>query len=834
MAPAPMTSSKPLFTIRRLRWLMVAGALVLVCVLAGYIGYARVMARLRGLKVPKINGLSYDPETDGFVYAPSNGTRKLYEVRASRQIKHKDGNLTLKNVGIELYGKNGERTDHIHGDEFMYDPKAGVITAVGTVFIDLAPPPPAEGKPVKDEESRIIHLKTDGLVFQQKEEFASTENQLEFRAGGMTGTAVGATYDSKAGLVVLRSQVHVSGLRGDAAGNGRPMVLTAAHAELNRDGNVAVMEMAKLISAGDRGTQTAMAAHAVVHMAADGTPKHVDANGNVTLISEGRGTVTADRLDMDLNAQGQPSAAHLMDMVRFTNDQESRQEYGKANDARIAFDAQGRPVHAVMTGSVEADLTGKGAQGDSTRWLGADKVELGLGGGGKEPVVVRSAVATAAGGARMRMVDAGVRKDAKGKAFNGILRTNVTADVLTGRFAAGGKQTQVTGVDGTGRTVVERSLIDSAGGPMQWHDTGTGDALKMDFRSVPNPDAKARTRTELLRAEQRGSVRLVREALAKADPKKPAAAGMDVEHAEGDDVAYEVDTQKTTMTGQVKVSDPESALFAERVTFDQNTGDATADGTVRVSYLQQGSTGEPVHVLASRAAGHKATGITQFFAGPNGDARMWQGGSQVEAPVLDFDRNKKTLLAHGAAGSQAAVVKTVLVDTSEPKAKPAAAKTATSQKQQGNAPVRLVSREMLYTDSTRQVLFKGQVQANDQDGVLHAQEATVYLAPKDAAATDQGTPISLGGHVDRIVATGAVEIEQPGRKATGDRLVYTANDRTFVLTGTKAVPPKMVDETQGNVTGAQLRFRSGDDSVEVLGGDGQERVHTETRMKQKD
>jgi lipopolysaccharide export system protein LptA len=88
--------------------------------------------------------------------------------------------------------------------------------------------------------------------------------------------------------------------------------------------------------------------------------------------------------------------------------------------------------------------------------------------------------------------------------------------------------------------------------------------------------------------------------------------------------------------------------------------------------------------------------------------------------------------------------------------------------------------------------------------------------------------------VDHIVVSGAVELEEPGRRGSGDKLVYTAEDRTFVLTGTKAVPPKVVDEAQGTVTGAALRFRSGDDSVEVLSGDGAQKVRTETRMKQKE
>ncbi len=93
----------------------------------------------------------------------------------------------------------------------------------------------------------------------------------------------------------------------------------------------------------------------------------------------------------------------------------------------------------------------------------------------------------------------------------------------------------------------------------------------------------------------------------------------------------------------------------------------------------------------------------------------------------------------------------------------------------------------------------------------------------------------LGGEVERIVATGQVDITQPGRRATGERLVYTASDQMFVLTGTKATPPKVVDAQQGTATGASLRFHSGDDSV-VISGDGAgasgQRPRTETKVKE--
>lgn len=808
-----MGAAKPIFSIRRLRWAIVVAGLLLMAVLTGYIGYARYRMHKLVADLPGRLGINITQETDHVTYSQTWQGRTVFTLRAAKQVQHKDGKITLQDVGIVLYGRKGDRADRIHGNEFEYDQKNGIMSAVGDVFIDLAPPKKADEADKGEDETKLIHLKTSGLIFHQKDQFAETDKPLEFALSGMTGTAVGASYDSNKGVVVLQSQVHVSGLRGkagDGSGSERPMVLTASHAELDRVGNVAVLEGARINAAGASGSQEGQAQHAVVHMSADGTPQRVDANGNVALTGEGRGRVTSDRLELELNDAGQPKAAHLIGAVRFLNEADDKAESGRANEARVAFDAQGRPVHATITGAVEAALL----QGASSRSLTGDKAELELGGGGKAPVVLRGATATAADGAKLRMVDASSRKDAKGKVTNGTLTTNVRADVLTARLATKAGKSQVTGVDGAGRTVVERTLMDAGATAAAWHETGSGDSLKVDFRQG------AKARAEMTRAEQRGAVKIIREA---APAKKGAAP--DVEHAEGDLAVYDADADRVTMSGGVKISDPESALFADRVEMNRVTGDGVAEGSVRVSYLQQGSTGEPVHVIAARAVGHKATGVTQFFAAPGGNARMWQGGSTVEAPVLEFDRTKKTVVAHGTGAGQA--VKTVLVEEPKPGAKPS---------KQNSGPVRILSREMVYTDATREVEFKGSVQVMDQDGVMRSQVATVYLAAKTAGPTAaQASPeISLGGRVDHMIASGAVELEQPGRRGSGDKLVYTADDKTFVLTGTKAVPPKVIDEAQGTVTGASLRFKSGDDSVEVLSGDGSQRVRTETRMKPKE
>ena len=94
----------------------------------------------------------------------------------------------------------------------------------------------------------------------------------------------------------------------------------------------------------------------------------------------------------------------------------------------------------------------------------------------------------------------------------------------------------------------------------------------------------------------------------------------------------------------------------------------------------------------------------------------------------------------------------------------------------------------------------------------------------------------MAGSVERMVVTGDIDMEQPGRRATGERLVYTAGDGLFVLTGTPSALPKVVDDQRGTVTGTSLRFHSGDDNVVVSnGGDSGagKRVRTETRVKNK-
>lgn len=783
---------------RTLRIGLVICALLLVAVVLGFAGYAHYRANRFLAGLPGKLGINITQETDNFTYSQSLKGKTIFTVHASKEIQRKDGKITLKDVGIVLYGRKANRADRIHGNEFEYDQKNGVLRAIGDAFIDLSTPAAKPGVGAAGLDSQMIHVKTNGLVFSQKERTAATDGLIEFAAGGLSGKAMGASYDSSSGVVVLRSAVQVSGLRGEA-GKEHPVVMTAARAEMDRNENVVLLAAPKYVAAGQAGMQTLLAEKGTVYLTSEGAPERVEALGHVLLEAAGRGRIMADRLEAELTAAGRPRTVHLLGGVRLTEDVAARHTQGQAGDVRVAFDVMGHPATAQIAGGVEFEEKA----GTNDRKLNAEKVDLAFSGRGKQPSVLRSAVASGPEGARLRLTDA--RPAAEGTSALG-----VRADVLKARFTG----SLLTGLDGVGKTLVERVNLD-ARGMVDSKETSAGEVLALEMKTG------VKGRTELARATQQGGVQTQREMAAK-----PGGVP-EVEHARADSAVYEASADLLVLAGAVQVNDRQSALLAEHVALRRGDGDATAEGNVRVSYEQQGKAGEnePVHVTAAKAVSRKATGVTVFTAAAGGHVRMWEAGSQIEAPVLEINREGRNLFAHGTGES--ADVRLILPGA------PEGAKGTPN----GSGPVRIVSQQMKYSDATRRAEFRGQVRV-DRDGTVRAQAATIFLAVPSGNAAGTAGPqamMMVGGQVERMVAEGGVEITQPGRTASGERLVYTSADRTFVLTGTKIVPPRLTDESRGTITGASLRFRSGDDSVVISGGEpgeGPGRVRSEPRVRQ--
>jgi lipopolysaccharide export system protein LptA len=897
-------------SVERLRVWLLGGAGLLVVVIAAFVGYAHYRAHRFLTQLPGKLGIDVRQETNAYTYSQTVQGRTIYTIHAAKAVQHKDGKYTLHDVGIVLYGQKQDRADRIYGKEFEYDPAAQVIQAAGEVFIDLKAPEAetasakmdyaagkdlhgagagggvggqtAEGADGKAE--RLIHIKTSGLVYTQKLGMATTDKDIEFTSGGLTGHAIGADYNSGSGVVVLRSVVRVSGLQHD-----RPVLLTASRAELDRQKQTTVLWQAKYVSVG-AGTgggvgETAQAQHVVVHLRKDGTAERLEAEGEVTLTNGEGGTVTAPRGEMMLSAENHPESAVMLGGVKYGEDGPLRQAQGESAEGRANFDKAGRVEHAVFTGSVHLHerVRGSDAVGEpwSERELGAKLVELALGSDAAGKTLLRDAKAT--GDARLKVL----APAGKGKS-GGPTNSALAGDVLTAHFVRMNGADHIAEVHGDGHTFMRKvsstGVVNTSAGdslvakfrPVVAGATahGAGLAAAGTARQVPAAGTGTTTGTgtdEISTAVEQGHV-----VMTQMPVQKPGdAAAPQEERATAERAVYDGQLERVTLTGNVQVSDGTSVLWADRVVTEQQSGDATADGAVKASYQQGGGSDEPVHVLAARAVMKHDSQVAIFYGPPGQRARLWQGASQVDAPVLQFEQKERRLLAHGEGQGAPMAVHTVLLGNGagQPGAGSGVGSSASTVKsmsgrkpagkaapESGNAKVvRVESRELVYSDEARKADFTGGVHVESADGSMKAQQAVVYLqaAPgggsktppssissrkEPAGKVDGGKATSaqtggfMGGSVERVVATGQIEMEQPGRHATGEQVVYTASDGLFVLTGTPTVRPKVVDDRQGTVTGASLQFHSGDESVVVSNGTSGagQKVRTETRVKNKE
>jgi lipopolysaccharide export system protein LptA len=262
------------------------------------------------------------------------------------------------------------------------------------------------------------------------------------------------------------------------------------------------------------------------------------------------------------------------------------------------------------------------------------------------------------------------------------------------------------------------------------------------------------------------------------------------------------------LTGSPRVVDGGMTTTAQTLRVNRATGDAFAEGNVKSTYSDLKAqpdggmlaSSDPIHVTSRNMTAHRSAAIAEY----TGDARLWQGANIVQAPTLQFDRDHRSLLAQGVAPQAGAQpVSTVLVQVDK----------------DGKAtPVHITSARLNYADAERKIFLDGGVTAKGPDATMTAQQMTVFLRPQsESKAGSQTTGSGMPGQIDRIVAEVRIEITQPTRHANGDRLVYTAAEDKFVLTGGSGGPPSIFDAERGKITGDSLTFYRHDDRVLVEG-----------------
>ncbi len=676
-------------TAERLRWWIVGAGVLLVVAIGGYTVAGRLKQRILKHDLPARLGINIQQDSNGFTLSKSQAGRTLFTLHAARALQYKSGGeARLHDVSIVFYGRGEHpREDRIRGQSFSYDQTTQVVKADGEVEIDLQPPTQTNQSP-EDVARNIIHLRTSGLVFEQKTGRAYTTQLTEFRLPQAEGTAVGAEYDSRDGVLQLESQVRLHTTMQD-----EPVTVNAAHATLRRNDvteesgaaeaarvvkgatGKAAIEAAKPIADGKgmgeaelldaslhSPTRDLRAGRALMWLRGDGSVDHAEFSGQVLLTTVDGSQVEAKSAQATMNSVGKIERVHAEGGVTFSQtpavDEEERgagkskaaadvMEEGQAEQLWLEEDAHSQPTHLRLLGGVEIRQHPVAAPALWSRQLKAGEVNVAFAEGRAHLVTATQSPVLEETAESKNKKRGPVKKSLKAERLDILLRNGRRPESLVG----------------TGNTEFAQSDAAET-------DTSRGDALtvKFDEKGNASPGAsgaragksgQGATTDEvgqIRSAVQEGHVTLVRttsgeKAGAGALPAaKPAGAEVTRGWAERAD--YEQASETVALTGSPRIEDSGSAngtlsLTAKQVVLERTSGDAVATGAVQTTQRQQAES-VPTHIISTQAKLSHAQHTALF----TGAARLWQGDNAIEAPVILLSQSPQGLEATSLRGER--------------------------------------------------------------------------------------------------------------------------------------------------------------------------------------
>jgi lipopolysaccharide export system protein LptA len=786
--------------IPRLRYWFAAAAALIVAVVAVFYFYARVQAERVVMLVPNKLPEGVERSTQSFSLSKSEGGHTLFTVRARQTTQYQQGaRAQLKDVNIVIYGRQSNRFDQIYGDDFSYDPQSGDVIANGVVHIDLQGDstgiPHADQAPPK-ELKNPLHVKTSALVFNQKTGDAHTTERVDFQLPQATGWAIGARYDSKHNELSLDKDIHVT------VDGPDPVSMTARQGSITKDPRRAVLRDAHMV----RQDSTVAAAELTLFLRPDDSIERITGSGGVDSTTTGPTTLHVRAPEAILYLQGRSNELQRANLtggaifetsglntmfgssdsvlMQFAAKSQLSQLHAQGNVKMIQPPKAGAPILPPKPGG--AGLSTSHAQ---TMELNADAIDFWLANGNElqraetspnaritltpePPAVPEPKNTTTPNPANM---------SAMASAQPG-QRTVITA----AKFYASFKENRI------------QSMI------------GKPDARVVSYTPGQADKVSTSQQIEAEFAPEGGVSHVTQQGKFQYTEHLPGGGDR---AAWADSAVYSSATETLVLNGRPRVVEGGMTTTARVVRMDRKNGDASAEDNVKTTYSelkpQPGgallASGEPIHVTARAMTAQRGTGLAHY----TGDARLWQSANVVAASTIDFDRNSRNVLATGDKNRRVATVLTQ------------------KDKSGKTSPINVTSATLTYSDNQRLAQFDGNVLVRSPDGTLNANHVDVYLKPAAGGAQPHPSPSpSQASQVDTMVAGGNVVLQQPTRRGTGQRLVYTADKDEYVLTGG---PPSIFDAERGTITGASLTFYNRDDRVLVEGGD-KSRAVTHTRV----
>jgi lipopolysaccharide export system protein LptA len=797
--------------IYRLRRLLAATAVLLAAIVVGMYFYARSKATDVLKSIPNKMGVDIKQTASGFQISKSDGKRTLFTVQASSVKQFKlNGNAELHNVSIILYGRDSSRFDQIYGENFAYNQKTGNVTATGEVQIDLVANPAGIASPdqaTPKELKNAIHLKTRDLVFNKDSGNAFTNARVEVVTPQASGWATGVRYAAKTHTLALGSQVHLA-LTGPQSAvidaesgsiTNEPREIVLDHPHVSRDGGILKADRATFRLSQDNHVERVLAEGNVTADTAVGSNREAPSRKKRAAVPEETHGVAQRAEFLFVPNEDVLSTATLSGKVHI---EQAGPQPMVADAGRVVLRFSGKNQLQRVEALDGAHLK---QSPDPSRRSNSAVQEFDLGAPAIEFVVAHGHVlrhANTLGAAQITILDVqGADLHGAGStSASSPQKTTVTAGRFDAEFATREGRNRLSTVHGAPNA---RILNATLGEPER---VSTSDSVIASF--LPEGGLSLLTQT--------GNVHYT-----------DGQSGDKQMQAWANSARYNPADQTLVLSGNPRIENGETFTSANRIRINRSTGDALAEGAVKTTYseLKDQPSGallasaSPIHVTSANMTAHSSPAGVAVYSG---NARLWQDANMVEAPTIQFDRDHRSVMAQGTAQQP---VKTTLVESDRTAA---SAKANSGQSKRSGVspltPISITALKLTYADSERKIHYEGGVVAKASEFTATASTVDAYLLPRSETASNQS--VAAPGQLDRMVAEGSVVVQQPNRRAEGQKLVYATAADKFVLTGG---PPSIFDAEQGKITGVSLTFFRRDDRV-LVEGEASNPVVTQTRV----
>jgi lipopolysaccharide export system protein LptA len=707
--------------------------------------------------------------TEGFSFLQSEHGQARFEIKAKVHLGYKDKKNLLESVTVKVFGKDGNRHDTITSDHCEYDEDKRDIVFSGNVVIRLShgdvAPEPAKVAPTPND--RLTTIQMEKITYLEASGKAQTDDLVRFVRGNMQGTSRGLTYDSNQGSVYLHSDVQIV---------VQPTDIRRAPVQLRCD--------------------------TLDYLKASGK---IDMRSNVSLL-EGDRSLNANQLVAWLReTDSSISRIDAIGKVRTVSRDPSLLLKVDAEEMTYFFDGTGRWLDKVWA---RRDVKMASLDPAEKRELVAEAVDILL-----KPSTNLMSSLEARGNVILVMADRTttriLRQDNPFPDFARDPRFDETSAPGDKRVKApemlvslrdDGKQ--ISQVQTTRQSLLEEFPLR----PERDKTNLTAGTFNLFF--APDSD-----RIEKFMADDQVRVDVIaRVAPVKTSTSDHLEAFFDADtrqlsqmrqfgnfhYREGDQDAraseahYFAETRRTVLKGNPVVKDTTSRTSADGFEFEPAQNLVKARGNVRSVFetrdknVQPGmfQSDKPVYASADFLEVQNKKGIATYRQ----KAKLWQEDQVIRASTLVLDRKEKRLVAE----TQVVSLFYLEEESAEKKVEKTERKPATIQ-----------AERLVYEDRLQKATYFRNVRMTSATGRMNSDQLEIFLKDENNRKS-----------VERMLATGKVKIEQPGKLASSESAEFFQSEKKVVLTGGM---PRVLDSERGSTVGPRLTMFFDDGSITVAG-----------------